>query len=188
MLLIKYPRFDLAMVLGYFLGAGMLTKTPAFVNILLLPTTLISFNFRDVHRQNKLLRLLGLWIIAIVIGMLIYNILRLGAGFDNLNSRNQDYLFSPTKLLGHPLDPWFSRIPVIFDYGLRFLGVPILLLVLLSFGLTLKTKNRYSAILMLWSLIPLVVELCLLKSFTARYILFSIPPLLIGAGWSIDTG
>lgn len=185
LLLIEYHRIDLAMFLGYTLGAGLLTKTPGLFNLLVLPLSLLSLNWRDKNRQTKLLKIFGLWTITIIVTMLIYNILRLGPGFTNLSTRNQDYMFSPLELVGRPLDPFLPHLNDLMDWLPKMLTLPVFILVILGVALTIFKRNKHALVILFWSLVPLLIQMALLKTFTARYILFSIPPLLCLAGWTI---
>lgn len=197
--LIKFPRIDLAMFLGYIMGGGLLTKPPGFFSVLTVPATLALFNFRDKKRQDKFLKLFGLWVIAILITFALYNILRLGPGFNSLNSRNQDYVFSPIDLVGRPLDPFIPHIRDISDWFPRLLTPPVLVLViagvltsLLGIYISLRKReftfeNRAALAILIWSLVPMMVQMALLKTFTARYILFTIPPLIVLAAWAFDS-
>lgn len=183
--LIKYPRLDLAMFLGYMLGGGLLTKTPGFFNVLALPASLAIFNWKNEGRQQRMLKLFGLWLIAASIAFIMYNLLRLGPGFLSLSTRNQDYIFSPLDLVGRPLDPFIPHLNDLADWFPKLLTIPVMGAVVLGIIFTFVQRNRYAVAVLLWGLLPLLVELALLRTFTARYILFSIPPLLCIAGWGI---
>ncbi|MFH0937194.1 MAG: glycosyltransferase family 39 protein [Candidatus Daviesbacteria bacterium] len=187
LLLIKYPRIDLAMFLGYALGGGLLTKTPAMFNVLVVPTTLVTFEWFNKSRQTKFLRIFGLWILAFAITLIIYNILKLGPGFVNLSSRNQDYIFSPWALIDRPLDPFIPHFRDLMDWFPKLLTLPIMFLIPVGVILSLVKRNKYALTILLWSLVPLIIQMFLLKTFTARYILFSIPPLLVLGAWAIAT-
>ena len=186
LLLIRYPRLDLAMFLGYSLGGGLLTKTPGMFNILAIPFTIVIFNWLGKHRQREFVKILGLWIIAVVIALAMYNALRLGPGFSSLSSRNQDYIFSPLELAGRPLDPFIPHVNDVQEFFLKLIGIVSLVLIVLSTVWIGIKKNRVGLAILFWSLIPLLVEMAFLKTFTARYILFSIPPLLCLGGWMIS--
>lgn len=186
LLLVRYPRLDLAMFLGYILGGGFLTKTSAYFNIIALPFILVTFNWAREGRQGRLLRLFGLLVISLLVTLLIYNILRLGPGFSNLNARNQDYVFSPLELKTRPLDPFIPHLNDLKDWLPKLLSVPVLLLIAISVILAFLKKERVLVTIACWSLIPLIVQMFFLRTFTARYILFSIPPILCVAGWGID--
>ena len=174
LLLVKYQRLDIAMMLGYLLGGGMLTKTPAMVNLFLLPLTVISGKWK--------IKLAGLWIVSLGIALSLYNLLRLGPNFSQLSSRNGDYTFSISFLLSHPFDPFIPHIRDLLDWFPIFLGWPVLILVVIGIILTIREKNKTMFVILSWSLIPLLIQTAILKTFTARYLLFTIPPFLALAG------
>lgn len=188
LLLIKFPRLDLAMGLGYLLGGGILVKTPGFFNIVSLPFTIVAFNFLGKDRPKRFVRLLLLWMVAILISLAIYNILRLGPGFSSLSSRNEDYVRSPQEVLMRPWDPFIPHVKDISAWSLSFIGIPVLLLFL--FGIIESIKHgqvrKITLAVLFFSLVPLFIQTSFLKTFTARYILFSLPPLLVLAGFGID--
>lgn len=184
--LIKYQRLDLAMFLGYIMGAGLLTKTPGFFSVLVLPVTLLALPKLGKERQKIVLKMVGLWAVAIAITLVIYNILRLGPGFVSLSSRNQDYMFSPLELIGRPWDPFLPHLGDIVDWFKRLLTWPVFLLVGAAFVWAVLKRERVVLVILLWGLLPMLAEMALLKTFTARYILFSIPPFLIIAAWFMD--
>lgn len=185
LLLIKYPRWDLAMVLGYLLGGGLLTKTPAMFNLLTLPTTIILVNFRTIF-SKKIIRIIGLWSVTAVIAYAIYSILRLGPGFGNLNSRDNDYIFSPAKLIATPFDPFIPHLRDVAEWWWDLLGLPAMVAVLVGMVLPFFQKNRVAIVVLLWGLIPMTIEMAILQTFTTRYLLFPLIPLLLLAGWVIS--
>lgn len=186
LLLVKYKRIDLAMVLGYLLGGSMLTKTSGVYNIIVLPVIMFTFNWAKQGRDKRLLQMLGLFTLAVVIAFGTYNILRLGPGFTNLTSRNQDYVFSPTKLIETPFDPFIPHARDLFDWSIKFLGLPLSLLVVYSVGFILWKRNRIGIAILGWSVIPLLIEMNFYRTFTARYVLSSIAPLIILAAFVLD--
>lgn len=186
LLLIKYERIDLAMVLGYTLGGGLLTKTPGMFNILSLPFTWVTFNWLSKTRQFKVIKLFVLFLLSVGTAFIIYNALRLGPGFDNLSSRNQDYIFSPFDLIGRPLDPFIPHLRDLADWFPKLFTIPILFFVFIGAILAFLKKNKVALSILAWSLFPLIIETALLKTFTARYLLMSIAPLLCLSAWAID--
>lgn len=184
--LIKFPRIDLAMFLGYIMGGSLLTKPPGFFNLISLPASLFLFDFSNKDRPKRLLKILGLWVIVFVITMVIYNILRLGPGFSNLSNRNQDYIFSPEILLYRPLDPFIPHLNDLIDWLPKIVTLPILFLSLGGIFWSIYKRNKVALTILIWALIPLIIQMALLKTFTARYILFSFPPLLVLAGWFLS--
>lgn len=185
LLLVRYPRIDLAMILGYLLGGGLLTKPPGFFYILTLPVTFLLFDWKNRARQWNLLKIFILWVLALTVAFTIYNILRLGPGFSSINSRNQDYVFSPMELVGRPLDPFLPHFNDLVDWFPKLFTMPVLLLVGLGVALAVLRRNKYALVVLLWSLTPLLIQMAFLKTFTARYVLFSIPLLLFLGGWAM---
>src|SRR3990167_5799014 len=183
--LAKSPRLDLAMILGYLMGGAILTKTPGIVNLLILPISAIAFA-RNKFKKHGLVRLVLLMIVAIGIAEVMYNMLRLGPQFQMLSSRNADYVFSPLELIGRPLDPFLPHFGDIKDWFPKLLTWPVLGFLAAGCWFLVKTKNIMGYVLFLWGFIPLLIEMDFLKTFTARYLLSSIPPLLIFSGFGIN--
>ncbi len=186
LLLLQKPRIDLAMCLGYLLGGSLLVKPPGMFNFVTLPLTLLAFDWGRHHRTQRLVRLVGLWLLAIFIGMVIYNILRLGSGFSNLSARNQDYVHDPSWIFQHPFDPLWPHLKDAWRTIPNMLTWPVFILSVVSAGMVIWKRNRTAVILLLWALAPLGAELALLQTFTARYLLFPMPFLIILAALVID--
>lgn len=181
LLLAKSPRLDLAMILGGILGLAWLTKSPAMFFILLSIGTFVFINYR---RPKTFI----FPIISGIISFVIYNILRLGPQFNQIAIRNQDYIWPLTEIIKHPLDPFLPHLTDTFDIFSKYFSVPVIILVSLSFVYTLTNKkfNNYLFLIICWSILPLIATLTIAKVFTARYILFTIPPLIVAAGYFIS--
>lgn len=180
--LVKSGRLDIAMVLGYLIGGGILTKTPAMMNLLLLPVTLLGFKW---SKGYPILRLLLFWTITIIIAIVLYNLLRLGPQFHMLSSRNADYIFSPNELIGRPLDPFIPHMRDLSDWFPKLFTWPILFCITIGILYTVIKLNKLGLIVLIWALIPLLVQSAFLKTFTARYLLTAVAPLLIIGGYGI---
>lgn len=177
-------RLDLAMILGYLMGGAILTKTPALVNLLILPISLLGF--KKSRGRYSWLRVLILLSIAILIALVIYNLLRLGPNFQLLSSRNADYVFSPLELVGRPLDPFIPHLRDIADWFPRLFTWPILAMVGVGIFYVIAKPDRLGLIILLWAIVPILISMTFLKTYTARYLLPSIPLLLIVAGFGLQ--
>lgn len=186
--LARYVRLDLAMLLGYTLGGGILTKTPGMFQFFTVPFAILIFPWNRRKKEPYLLvKLLFLWLVAFGIGMAMYNILRLGPEFSQLSSRNQDYIFSPLEILRHPLDPFIPHVGDVNEFFIRLLTIPGYILLIGSAVWTLVKRNRTVFVLWVWAMVPMLAEMVFNKVFTARYILSSIPIFLILIGWFVDS-
>lgn len=174
-------RLDFAMLTGFALGAAWLTKSPGLFFLLLLPVTLLVSSWPKKKDQILFhgVKLGGLWVVSWFIAFVIYNIQRLGPNFHMLALRNKDYVFSLQEALQHPFDPLKSHLEEVLHWWFALLPGSLLILVLLGGLLYWKRYWREIVLLISWTIIPLLVMSELAKVFTARYILFTIPPLFI---------
>ena len=173
-LLAKYPRLDLSLILGAVMGIAWLTKSPAIYFIALSLITFVLY-----RRENY--QKLYLPALSAFIAFIIYNILRLGPQFSQIAIRNLDYVWSPAVILQHPLDPLIPHLWDVVHLYIQYLSLPLLLLSLI--GLVLSGKKlfikRGHYLIALWWLLPLLANAAFAKVFTARYILFTLPPLIL---------
>ena len=181
--LLKSLRLDLAMILGYLFGGAILSKTPGLLNLLILPVSIIGFN-REKGR-SRLVKLVIFWGVAVAIALVMYNLLRLGPEFQKLSARNSDYVFSPMELAGRPLDPFIPHFHDIADWFPKLLTWPILFSVVIGIFYLFFPIQRLGIVVALWAFIPLLLNMAFLKTFTARYLLSSIPLLLILGGFGV---
>ncbi len=182
--LIRSLRLDIAMILGYLLGGALLTKTPAMMNILVLPISLLGLR-KNKQDKYPLLRALTLLAVAALIALVIYNLLRLGPGFQQLSARNADYVFSPSELKGRILDPFIPHFHDISDWFPKLFTTPVLIFVFVGIFYSLLTFNKTGLIMLIWVIVPFMLEMAFLRTFTARYLLTSIAPFLIFAAFGL---
>lgn len=184
----KLKRLDTAMITGFMLGFALLTKSPALFFTLLIPSTWLLAGWSKKMKQNAILlmKLAGLFLVTLVIGYGLYNILRLGPDFGQIASRNQDYVFPISHLWTNPKDPFIFHIEEIFSDWLVKMG-PGLALVLFVIGLIGSGKRfwREKLLLLGWFLFPLIVQSEYAKVFTVRYVLFLVPYFLIMIATSV---
>lgn len=176
-------RLDVAMILGYLMGGAILTKTPGLINLLILPFSIISF-FQI--KKKTIIKLVVLWAVTLGIALIIYNALRLGPEFNKLSARNADYVFSPEELKGRILDPFIPHFHDISDWFPKLFTIPTLFFIGTGIFYTLSKLNKKALVVLIWAVVPMFVSMAFLKTFTARYLLTSIAPLLVFAGFGIE--
>ncbi len=178
-------RLDAAMLTGFTLGGALLTKSPAIFFVILLPSlVLISDLGKDVKKRSfVLIKLFGLLLVAYIIGYGMYSILRLGPNFHLIGQRNQDYVLPYTHILTNPWDPFIFHIQEVFtDWLVRLGPVIVLLIAFLAVFINIKKRPKEVLLIIAWFIVPILVQSMYAKVFTARYLLFCIPYLLILAG------
>ena len=182
--LVQKVRLDLGLILGFILGGAWLAKTPAVLNLLLLPISILTFK-RVKEDKHNLLKLFLFWGVSILIALVMYNLLRLGPNFHLLSSRNADYVFSPIELSGRPLDPFIPHFHDMSDWFPKLFTWPILVLVGVGIFYAITKLNRLGLVVLLWAVVPLLFSMAFLKTYTARYLLPSIAPFLVFAGFGL---
>ncbi len=180
---ITKKRLDFAMLAGFCLGGAWLTKSPALFYVLMLPTLWLFAEWKGNFSIKILvfLKTFALTLITAVIGLGFYNILRLGPNFSMIARRNLDYVYPLVHFITSPLDP----LKPFFLQAVTWLLVlgPGILVILWLYGWILNVRKYPKALVVLtiWFLLPIVVQAEFAKVLTARYILFSIPYLIIVA-------
>lgn len=173
-LLVQRPRLDVSMLLGFALGAAVLTKSPGWYFLLLQPVLL--FSAKDLNR-HKILKLFGCWIVASFIAFAMYNVLRLGPNFHMIALRNKDYVFSFSEVLSHPLNPFIGHFTDSMRWLVSLLTWPSA--AVLGFTIFRRRFSQLNLSLFLWALLPILFQASIAKAYTSRYFLFAIPPLLV---------
>lgn len=192
LLLAKFKRLDLSLILGMVLGLAWLTKSPAIYFIVLSFITFIFLNISNPQSIIDNLRSIFLPIISFIISFIIYNILRLGPQFQMIALRNKDYIWPISEIFKHPFDPFKPHMGDVFTIYLNYISLPILLIALSALIIIFVKKQINFKVLTLvliitfWWILPLLANAAIAKVFTARYILFTLPPLIILFGLAID--
>lgn len=171
--LAKKPRLDLAMILGAVLGFAWLTKSPAIYFVVLSLLTFVVYNPKNIKK-------IYLPVLSALIAFFIYNILRLGPAFAQIAIRNRDYIWPLSEILKHPLDPLIPHLKDVINLYKYYISIPLLLSPLLYFVFKKSIKfNKSVLIYFAWFILPLIANAAMAKVFTARYILFVIPYLVL---------
>ena len=179
-LAIRHQRLDASLLAGFALGGAMLTKSPALFFVLLSPSVLIFMPFKKkTERVVNLVKSIGLLAVTCVLGFAIYNILRLGPNFHLIAIRNMDYVFPYNHILTEPNNPLVGNMERVFAWILSMGPGSLLVLAIVGGIINLPKRWREIAILLVWGLLPVLIEAEYSKAFTARYILFTFPPLVI---------
>jgi hypothetical protein len=180
LLLAKFPRLDLSLILGLTLGLAWLTKSPAIYFLVLSFLFFLLINFRQAKK-------IVFPAISILVAFALYNTLRLGPQFHMIALRNQDYVWPLSKIIKRPLDPLIPHLGDLFTIFSAYIGWPLLLLTFFSLIKSIKFFGKQHLVLFAWFFLPLIATASLAKVFTARYILFTLPFLIIFISAALST-
>jgi len=165
---------------GIFLGLSLFTKIPA---ILFFPTFVLA-SFLPVNKKDFSFKLKQSSLV-ILVGTLIFALLKLTPTFGQLFSRGGDFLYPVSELLEKGVFTVFwANSKRIFQALFYYLSWPVVLLPI--FGL-FQSKLRKTHAIMILSFIGFVGAILVLgKTIYPRYILPSILPLTISAALSFE--
>ncbi|MCC7352679.1 MAG: glycosyltransferase family 39 protein, partial [Anaerolineae bacterium] len=162
-------------------GAALLTKSVGQWFPILIPAALLVVTRADLPRER-----LGRWLLAVVLaltgGFAIYYIAfgsseaaRLIPQFEQQWGK---YAMSLAEILAFPWQQWQANATAVAGYLVQLLTVPLLLAAIAAL-LALPWLGRRAWPLAIWAVLPIVGQIAIASRFYDRYILFSIPPLLI---------
>ncbi len=183
-LLVRYMRLDLALILGMIIGGGMLTKTNANFAFILLPFLLLFIDYKQKEWKQKVGKLFVFSLAALFIANAMYAILRLSPFFHIIEAKNYVFIYPLSEWLMHPFDNVFHNLLVLFEWLVTYATFPFLLVVLSSFfvGPAKHGEKKYfkeKILLFVWFIVPLVASALFFRQFYPRFILFMTMPLLV---------
>lgn len=180
-LLVRRLRLDIALILGICLGAGMLNKTSGFLSLYFMPATLFLFKWNSPFKATRLLRWIILFLVAIIISQLMYNILRLSPLFHMIKQKDAVFVYPLGEWLKHPFEFWYGNIKGLIDWLINYLTWPIFIISTLSLFVFWK-KPWEKILLLIWTCAPIVGLAFFGKVLYPRFILFTtLPVLILGA-------
>lgn len=149
-LLVRTVRLDVALIFGMVLGGGVLTKTSGFLNIYLLPATLLLFDQSKKGAKVRLIRLLGLMVVAVFMSQLIYSVLRLSPWFHLIHQKDGTFIFTLEEFRNQPFRFFIGNMRGMIDWIVRYMTPPILAVAIGSLYWT-GGKLRKSTHILFWT-------------------------------------
>lgn len=178
-LLVRYLRLDVALLLGFSIGGAVLTKSSGFFAIYLLPLFLLIYDWKKGYKG--LLKFVYLALISILLAYTFYSALRLSPWFYIIGQKNNTFIYSISDIINNPFQYFFGNLHGLLNWWFIYFTLPFILLLL--FGLINKDrKTLFARIILLFEFIlPLVALAFFGKVLYPRFILFmnvSLLPLL----------
>ena len=179
LVLLKYPRLDLALIFGMLAGLGTLTKST--VRLFFLPFLfgpLSYFGNKDWFK--KTINYLVLIIVSGGLTLVVYNIQRLSQFMHYIEQKNTTFVKTIPELLSNPLDPLFHNLRIIPYYFISESGYIIVLFGIFGLYLLFR-KNRILTIqLIMFFAVPFFIMAAMAKVVFPRYLIFLTIPFLLG--------
>jgi 4-amino-4-deoxy-L-arabinose transferase-like glycosyltransferase len=183
-LLVRHLRLDLAMILGMVVGGGMLTKTSADFAFILLPFSLLLFNFKDKQWKNNLWRWILYALVSVIIANIIYTILRLSPFYHIIGEKNYTFIYTVQEVLKNPFSNFINNFINQFGWLITYATIPFFVLVVAAFILR---KKYFLELLLLgcWFIVPFTALALFGKVIYPRFTLFMTMPLLALAAFGL---
>lgn len=184
-LLVRRLRLDLALILGMFMGGGLLTKSSGLFNLYLIPFSLLLFDFKEKNRFQRLLKWVLLAGVAVVEALAYSSILRLSPFFHIIAEKNGIFLFSFQELLVHHFESSYGNLLGLWDWAHIYLTWPVIFLIIFSFFFSFRFMKE-KIFLLLWFLVPFIALAIFGKVIYPRFIFFMLLSLLPLVAFSLN--
>jgi len=184
-LLVRKQRLDFAFILALVIGGGMLTKTNADFAVILLPFSLLLFDFKKKFVKKKLLKWVGLAIFASVLAYLYYSILRLSPFYHIIGDKNAVFVYPLGEWLHHPFTFFWGNFHGLSSWFIEYVTIPGIILIVAGFFLGVKSYWREKLLLLVWFAAPFVGLALFGRVLYPRYILSMVIPLLPLGAYSL---
>jgi len=184
-LLVRRIRSDLAFILGLVMGGGMLTKTNAFFNLYLLPTTILLFDIKQKKWGKRFFLWVSFAVLSVTLAELYYSVLRLSPFFNIINNKNAVFVYPFHEWIHHPFTFLWGNLMGMWNWFITYVKLPIFLLIVGSF-LWIKSYFREKVLFIIWFIVPFVALATFGKVLYPRFILFMTLPLLVLAAYTLE--
>ena len=174
------PRLDLAMLLGFALGAGVLTKQSGRITVALVPVGLLLFPWQAPDRIRRGAQWLGCAAVALLVCGLCFSVLMLSP-FWPLYKKPTPIAHSFSQGVSHPFHWISASFPIAGKALLGYFG-PVLIAAALAglwWGLRDPRRRALMAVVGLWAVVPFVGALIFTANGYTRYYLPSVAPMSI---------
>lgn len=183
-LLVRYLRLDVALILGMVAGGGVLTKSSGFFNLYLLPFSLLLFPWRSKNGKTSFFKWVGLAAITVTLAYGFYSTLRLSPFFRIIAEKNALFVYPFKEWLTHSLRFLWGNLLGQWDWFLNYTSWPI---IILMFGAFLFSHKfwREKILLVLWFFVPFFALALFGRVLYPRFIFFMTLSLLPLAALSL---
>lgn len=185
-LLAKYRRLDLAMILGFFLGFGMLVKSSALFYLILSPVAYVLYPSPKSFFSKKTMQYILLILVAGMIAALIYNVQRLSPWMHVIKDKNAFFTVPYSQIFAEPGRLWNNTLDV-FRWHFAYSSIPITLLALAGLYFLARTNTSLFIFLLLWVGVQLGGTTAIARLYAPRYIAFVTPFVLLLAAYTLTS-
>lgn len=179
------PSVLTAIGTGVALGAAILTRQTGELGILLLPLSLLLFDWAAPGRGRRLLRWTGCAGLALLISFTINLVTRLSPLRAVLSDPSQAR--SPDQAIKAPFAYLSGSWPGFSTAMTGYFGWPMLLVLAAAIAIAVVRRDRLALLLVPWAAGPALSVLLLVRTGYPRYALSAVPPMVVLIGYATVT-
>jgi 4-amino-4-deoxy-L-arabinose transferase-like glycosyltransferase len=157
MRLIKERSIGVALLTVVVIGGGILTKSNAWFFLILLPFSLLVFDFEIKNKNRELLKWLGLVLLVCVGTYACYSLLRFSPNFHYIADKNDTFVYPVNVWIKHPFSYIGENTPQLLRELAGYVTLPFLLLIAASFFIEGRKKLPEKLLLLVWFAVPFIV-------------------------------
>jgi 4-amino-4-deoxy-L-arabinose transferase-like glycosyltransferase len=188
----RRPDLRVAALLGLVLAAGLWTKENTTPALVLIPLSLLVFDWSPDGRSERLRRwLIGIGI-ALAMAVTAKLLLRTSSLYPLYEHARDNPLLYTVRPLGDVLSDPFAELGKTWDaYRPAFSGyvtIPLLLTALAGAVIGLRRQPRITALLLAWILLPLAVSMLFSTLPYPRHVMYLVPPAIALMAYAVVEG
>ncbi len=179
LILLKYPRLDLALIFGLLSGLGTLAKSTVRLFFLPLLFGPLAY-YQQKNWLKKTINYLVLIFLAAILALIIYNLQRLSPYMHFIEQKNTTFVKTIPEFFHNPFDPLLYNLKTIPFYFTAESGYLLMILGLLGLIWLWKKQPILVFQLLMFFAVPFVVISAMAKVVFPRYLIFLTIPFLLG--------
>ena len=183
----KKPSLDYALLNGFAIGLGLITKSSASFFLYLLPFSLFQFDFGKTQVLKRLFDWFKLTLVTFVLAELFYNSLRLSPLFYIIKRKNYEFIRPFSEVLTNPLHSVFSNFKALAQWLIIYIGWPLFIVFLIGIFLGISRRDKKIIYLAILILTPFTAEVIFNKVLYPRFILFYFPYVILTIVYTFTT-
>lgn len=183
-LLARYRRLDLALILGMATGSALLVKSSAMFYLLLIPAAYVLVAKWKSLSSKSTLQFMILVLISWVIAGVMYNVQRLSPWMHMIGEKNSFFVVSYSQIFADPGRLWNNFLDI-WRWQSAYTTWPVILAAVYGVYLLFRSSPRYALLLLAWFFVPVFGTVGIARLFAPRYIVFAVPYLLIFAAYAL---
>ena len=189
--LARRPDLRVGALLGLTLAAGYLTKDNSKPALVLLPLSLLVFDWSPAGRRERL----RTWVGAIGIALLI-----LAAGYLVMRSSSLYPLYQKSRagnfylvrsfgdVLHDPFGAWGKAWAQYWPALVQYISIPLLAAAAAGAFLSWRRQPHLTLLLLAWIALPLLTSLTFAVLPFPRHIMYLVPPLIVLTAYGLVAG